>query len=249
MSEENMLSNFLREMRADQKTKSFDEMAQRLIAEREIRRFLSTLKDEGFIVQENFDDSIMFDFLLRKYEKEVLILLKYEKNRFILSKQEITIFHDTLRLNSLSEGIIVVWTLREAFSSVYLSALKLNKLLSKDVNTFSFSAEIQPLKKCIFDTFSKPESLVSELKFKEKTKVLEADRLMLSSTFKENLLKSFQDLKKRRYRLSYKKKAIESFTFQDLQLLENVFEIALGRKFEEERLVKCINDISRVEEE
>ena len=249
MSSADTFSDFLGELRADRKSKSFDEMAQRLIAEREIRNSLSKLKDQGFVIQENLDETIGFDFLIRKDDKEVLMVLEYKKKRFSLSKALIVSFHRTLIPNPLSEGIIVAWTLRPEYPSIYLSALELNRMLTRDERTFNFSKEVQPLKSCLFSVFRKPESLVSELKPKEKTRAVGEDKMMVSLTFRENIEKMFKNLQLKKYRLDHKKKALRAFSEKDLDRLKRVFELTLDGKFERGQLKNCLKKISEAKEE
>lgn len=237
-------SNFLREMRADRKAETFTEMAERLAIERRIRRFFENLKKEGYVIQENLDESIAFDFLIRRFDREALVTLKYQRNEFSLSKEELTRLHKMLESNSLSEGIIVVWVLSPEYLSVYLSIFKLNKLLMKDVKRFSFSVEVQSLDSCISGIFRKTESLVGELKPKTKASALAKDRKIASRTFNETIQELFKDLKQRRYKLKHKKEALKSLSRRDLLDLQEVFNLTLEGKFEKKILEETLERIA-----
>jgi len=237
-------SNFLREMQADRKAENFEEMAERLVNERRIRRFLETFKKKGFMVQENLDESIGFDFLLRKFDREILVTLKYQRNEFSLSKDALIHLHKILRSNSLSEGVVIVWISSSEHSSVYLSIFRLNRLLMEDRERFSFVNEIQSLDKCISRIFMKPSSFVSELKPRVKARALTEDRIIASHDFNETILRLFGTLKNRKYRLKHKKEALESFSRRDLVELQGIFELASEGKFEKRILDDALQRIA-----
>jgi hypothetical protein len=216
MSDRDILSNFLEEMRADRKSKTFQEMAQRLMIERDIRNILLAFKEKGFIIQENLDESIGFDFLIRKDNKEALMVLKYQR-KLSLPRGILLDFHRTLIRNSLSEGIIVIWALAPRYPSVYVSALELNKMLAQERKTFNFSKRTQPLKDCIMLEFGKPDALVSELRPREKARALADDKIIVSEIFRKTISRMFEDLKSRKYRLAFKKKGAETFSRRDLR--------------------------------
>lgn len=240
MGDNNTFSYFLREMKADKKSRSFNQMSRTLMAEERIRHLLSILRNKGFVVQENFDESLSYDFLLRKYDKEVLISLEYKEDTYTLPRQHLETLYETLRLNSLSEGLIVVWVLREPFPSIYLSAFNLNRLLRKDERLYSFASETKSLEQCISDVFEKPEKLVSELKTLRKGQIFTKDKTAMSATFQKAIEKDYHQLQRKRYQLSFKQQAVAKLSSQDVEELKKIFEYALAKKFREEQLTNCI---------
>ncbi len=210
---------------------------------RVLRNTFKTLEIEELVVQENLDESVEFDFTLRRFEKEILVSLKYEENAALLSKQELLALNEILGKNLSSEGIVVVWISKPNYPSIYLSGLNLRKLLSEDRVTFSFHNELKPLKECILSIFKNLVSLVIDSTRGKGSETVEGDRIKLRQSFAEILGDELQKMKNKGLS-KYSLKAIEEFSVEDMNRLEHIFEMALEEEFDLEALESLLIEIS-----
>lgn len=245
MSEENIFSDYLREIRAETKSKSLEKMTERLIAEKKLRQILIALKNEDFVIQEIMDESAGFDFIVRKFTDEILITLNYT-NQHSLKRRELINFNHVLKYNSTSIGIIITWIMQEGNPSTYLSALELNKLLRQKSEVFDFQ-EVEPLKECIRSVFKKPLNVITDLTIQKKREVDE-DRAALIQIFNKLLYDNFSSLKAKKFKLSYKKKALELLSTKDLKLIEEFSKLAIDQKYPPNLLEDYLKRITAVEE-
>jgi len=246
MTREDSFTQFLYELRAERKSKSFDQMAERLIAERDLRKFFSSLKKKGFIVQENLDEAINFDFLIRKGDDELIGLLKYKEDGFTISRDQLDELYRILSTNPQSKAILLVWIVRPSYPTICLSSSELNRSLRQVEDVYDFSSSQLPLEQSVAVFFKRPKGLVIALKPMEKAMVSKADRMMLAETFAKLIMSSFGKMKKRRFRLDHKIKAAQDFSVDDVKSLEIIFQTALNKKFDRDRLESCIKEISKV---
>jgi len=244
MGQEDSFAQFLSELRAERKSKSFDQMAERLIAERGIRRFFSSLREKGFIVQENLDEAVNFDFLLRKGDDELVGLLKYKEDNFFLSRQQLYELYRILSANPQSSAILFVWVGRPSYPSICLSMGELNKIVRQGKDVYDFSSYQSPLEESVSFFFKRPKSLVRMLKPKEKAMISKKNRMILTETFAKLIMSSFRKTKKRRFRLKHKIKAAKEFSIDDVKSLEKVFQAAINKEFDKKLLESCIKEIS-----
>lgn len=245
MGPEDSFAQFLFELRAERKSKSFDQMAERLIAERGIRMFFSSLREKGFIVQENLDEDVDFDFLLRKGDDELISLLKYKEDGFLISRERLYELYRILSANPQSRAILFVWVVKPSYPSICLSMGELNKIVRQEKDVHDFSSNQLPLEELISLFFKRPKSLVRMLKPKEKAMVSKENRMMLTETFAKLIMNLFRKTKKRRFRLKHKIKAAHELSIEDVKSLEKLFQAAINKEFDKKLLESCIKEISR----
>lgn len=244
MGQADSFAQFLYELKAERKSQSFDEMAERLIAERNLRKFFGGLRKKRFIVQENLDEAINFDFLIRKDDNELIGLLEHKKNGFTLSREQLDTLYHILSTNPQSKGIIFVWIMGPSYPSVSFSSFDLNKLLRQGKGIFDFSSSQLPMKESVAIFFERPKNLVIDLKPMKKTMISKADRIMLTSNFSKHIEGLFRKMKKRKFRLDNKIKAAQDFTMADVKSLQMLFNATIDKEFDRGQLESCIKKIS-----
>jgi len=219
VTEDNVFLNFVREMRANQKSDSFNSMADRLVAEKKVMCIMTELKNDGFTIQETIDDSAGYDWAIRKATDEFIVVFRYEQTGFTIPLNDVVCLSNILRVNSVSKGVIVTWLLADDFPSVAFTNFDLNKFTKSLHYNPDFRQKVKPLGDCVKEAFAKPANFLGEVGGSTATELAE-DRTAVKNIFSDNLHKSFNTLKAQTFKLDYKKKALEQLSEQDLNEIE-----------------------------
>ncbi len=216
---DSVFMNFLREMRADINSESFNGMADRLIAEKRAMALLLGLRNNGFVVQETMDESTGYNCIIRRFTDEFLVVFRYELN-CVFSEQDLVKLSDMLRLNSVSSGVIVTWLLVDGFPSIAFTNLQLTKILKDQSVNIDMKQKLKPLSDCIAEVFKKPFGFMQNIKGLQSS-VMIGDKTEVKKIFDANLRESFKELKEREFKLPYKKTALKQFSDEDLKEIED----------------------------
>lgn len=247
VTEDNVFLNFVREMRADLNSDSFNSMADRLVAEKKAMAILTNLRNEGFVVQETIDETAGYDCIIRRFTEEFLVIFKYDKTYSNPSIEDFARLSNILKLNSVSRGVIVTWLLIENFPSLAFTNPEINKIVKNQPCKFDFRQQVKPLSDCIAEIFNIPTGLVHDLKGFQASE-LPGDKTEVKNIFNNYLNKSFNDLKAKEFKLDYKKKALEQFSSEDLNEIQEFSYSAIEEPFPKKKLEDYLQKITGTSE-
>lgn len=242
---EDSFIQFLSELKANRKSKTIDEMVDRLAAENDLRKFLNELKTKGFLVQESLDESLDFDFLIRKDDLELVGLFEYGIDEFKLSFEKLKDINRILSSTVQSRAILLVWIVRPDYPSVLLDPYDLNKRIRTSENEYDFRLFAKPMRESVELFFKKPASMISGLPYKKEV-LRQAERQRICDVFRQILSEEFKEVKTRKFRLEHKIKAAEELSNYDVQRIESVFGLALDNKLEKDNLERILREVSQV---
>lgn len=190
---EDTLTQFLHEIKASRKSKSVNQIVNRIQIERTFGNRVEKLRGEGYNIHENIiDKEIDYDYIIRKGMCEVLLFLLDEDKKYIITRQQIEKYIKTLSKSNISEAICLVWLKKPLFYSIVLTYSELYKLFRKEINDYSFLNQVTPFEEKIRTYF-----LVRLKSFKYSvTKVPEMEKVKIVSIFKKYLIKEFEKEKK-----------------------------------------------------
>jgi len=244
---EDALERFLSDMKAERKSATFEQMTAWLKAQRELRRYFSELKEKKFIVQENMDEAIDFDFIIRKGDFELIGVMQHKENSFLLSHQKLEELYQLLSNNPQSQAILLMWLVEPSYPSVIIFSEALNRILREGKTIHDFTSCVKPLKESVELFFKKSESMLFSITQAERSLNQQAKNIMLREVFRAILAEQFAELKNRKFRNDYKIKASQAFSMDDLEHLEAIFDLSLEKKLDESTIKPILSEISKVE--
>lgn len=218
------LIQYLVELRAREKSDTLGEMIQRLIAERGVRKILESLREEGFILTEEFfipSESLeedkrklieqkRFDFMVKKEDIEIGIFLKYSKEGdFVLTYNEIEQYYKLFQLYQDVHAIILVWIYENSPSLLldldYVYQLR-NLLKTEKKKEFNVE-DLKTLQEALQELF---KIELPDWKISKYERESELEELNVQSIFNTALEKMIKMEKDKRYRLGEKIKAVNA---------------------------------------
>jgi hypothetical protein len=241
---EDSFAQFLCELRAERKSKTFDQMSDRLIAERDLRRYFTELKEKKFTIQENLDISLDFDFLIRKGDTELIGLLEYNENGFKITLEKLRELDRILSKNPQSQAVMLIWIIRPHYPSLVLRPDVLNKELRDGKVEYDFASTVKPLRDSIDFFFKESERLISG-GLQQGINVQQAEQMRLFEVINRILMEEYNEIKKKRFRTDYKIKAVQELSIDDLKLIENIFRKALEKKLEKDSIERLLKEATK----
>ncbi len=137
---ENMVSRYLDELSAKDKSNSFEELELRLRSIKLIRDILNSLKEQDIVytelMQSYLDDENILkpDFLIHKDEVYTPLFIKYyvEDTTYNISKDELIFYKNYLK-SSNNRKMIISWMVPPNFPSVLYTIYEITDILDKNI--------------------------------------------------------------------------------------------------------------------
>jgi len=243
---EDSFAQFLSELRAERKSDTFDQLSDRLLAERDLRRFFTELKEKKFTVQENVDLSIDFDFLIRKGNLELIGLLEYKENGFRMTRQKLMEIDRILSCNPQSQAILLTWIYRPSYPSLLLYPDFLNKRLRNGSLEYDFAPVVKPIRVAVETFFKESEGMIQLREPYQKTTYQQAEQIKLCEVFNQILMEEYNEIKKKRFRTDYRIKAAQELSLEDVRRINDVFKLALEKKLEKDSIERLLKEVMKV---
>ncbi len=240
--------NFLSEIRAEKKSQTFDQMTERLIAERDLRKYFDELKNKKYIVQENVDLSIDFDFLIRKESSEVIGILEPKGTHFKITFDKLKKLNLLLSENPQSRAIMLTWIIRPNYPSVLMYPDFLNKKIRSSKPDCDLTSLVRPIRDAVGSFFKELPSLIStEVQVPEK-ELKQAEKLRFYEVLNEFLMQEYNKVKEKNFRLDYKIKAVDELSVDDVNKIGQIFKEVFDEKFDQSSLERFLRQTSKVKQ-
>jgi len=263
--EDNVLTRYLRDLNAKDRSKSFDEVVDYLVVDKKTRRILALLREEhGITTREEIPPSLpryekgaetelerdyFPDYTLRKGGMEVQIFLKQQgsSDGFCLTREELKAYSMVCMNNPKSDAVIIVWTSSPDFSSIKLEPLEIKKMLDeKEDEIYTWEeGETTPFQENVINFFDKELSgwRVPEYKMgarlEEKIDVIAIFNSMLDKVFKRRK-------RGRRPRLLHRREALKDFSKKDLEKMQKLFEAYIKGQIKAEDIQRRIRNLAQL---
>jgi len=224
-----LISRYLADIKAKRRSKSFEEYELKMRCERRIKQIFTELQNEKIIYNEVLPKSDYFiepDFNIQRGDITIAVILKSkgEQDPYIVTKDEIFSYKQILsKLNYMY--LIVAWMILPNFPSMSLDLSYIEEALTK--NQFPIiSDDLIDFKEEILNLVHHEAPTLLSISPQTSREIVSENMLM---ALKEICNKTFKmELKSKRPRLVYKKRALRSISNMDVDkichYIEKVFE-------------------------
>jgi hypothetical protein len=220
MSEDEIITKYLEEIKAKEKSSSIIEYGERIISEKQIRHILDSIKKEGIhsdeiIAMKNEHEGKMKpDFILYKNEIKVPLFLIYYKEKMLLNnsklKEILNVFLETDYTN-----IIISFMKYPEIPSIMIKNTEYNRLINKNTYVFK-NNELTDLEVLIIDFFRERDYQIPLDTIKIESK-FEIDQIM--DSFIQECNKSINlGMGKRSPSTPYKREALNDINKLDIEI-------------------------------
>lgn len=222
---EEIFSRHLREVKAKRKSRSFDSLVKRLRLEQEFRNILVALKENDIAWQEVLPSlisekevEIAPDFIVWKHDVKVpIFLIEHEKqDQYTLSRNELVDYVSFLKKTDY-DIVAAVWMSSPSFPCKMLKIVDIEQRVTGE-NEYCVFTDVDPFQQRILEFFLEKIPVWPVLEYERIPKLEKPERFLeaFESAFRETVSR---EVKKRKPRLPYRKKAIEDITHKELDKL------------------------------